>query len=313
MKSLLASVALLAIRSMIASPPSAALGLSLPKIQNNKHATAGMRRVVVTDGSLGREICESLLMNYQDVRVVLAGKDKDALGPILDKVGDEYWRNLEHIYLDIDCDASVDMAAHELALHVDPLHAIIYTHPNDSVAMSPPTDVDNIRRPKHRHYMRLKRASKALMPLLQPTDGRWVTVVSKEGQRFCENLAGNPEQARLFKALLEPERVLLATAENQQEPWEAAVNQLDHISQTYALTDSGYGLSEALVKAYSVMLAQQQDRHGVLVHSVEQSCPDRIIRACMESPDDAHLSPFPLPSLSITQWVKHLWAMPMSR
>lgn len=312
MKSLLRSASLLAIGSMVHSVPMA-LGLSIQKIQTNNHAINGMRRVVVTDGSLGREICESLLMNYQDVRVVLGGKDKNALDHILDKVGDEHWRNLEHVHLDIDCDASVDMAARELALHVDPLHAIIYTPPTDRVSVSSTKEKHSSMAPENSHYLGLKRTSKALMPLLQSTHGRWVTVVPKEESRFFENLARILNQKALFKASTEPGRMLLATANNHQMPWDVAVNQIDHISQVNTPTGSKQELSKALVHAYSVLLAHQQDRHGVVVQTVEQSSPGRIISACIESPDYVRLWHFPLPSLPIALWIKHLWSISMTR
>ena len=65
---------------------------------------------------------------------------------------------------------------------------------------------------------------------------------------------------------------------------ESQVSLLDHISQTYipSSNDSANGFSHALVQAYSALLAQQQDPHGVLVSSVEGTHVRAVIDVCLE-------------------------------
>ena len=252
----------------------------------NRHSHQ-MRRILVTDdhGDLGQTICERLLSDHPNIRVVLAGRNRKALGTILDQVGDEYWTRLEHVHLDLDSDASVDLAAHELALHQDPIHAIIYAPTVTSGLFASKTFLCKagtssiITCEQHNPYLGLRRATRALLPLLQTTKGRWINVVSDEeddGSRFCDQLSF---ESNVYEVLNGPKRTFCPSVV------QAIVSQLDHVSQTHAPSthENVVEFSQALVSTYSALLAKLQHPNGVCVQTVKGNDPEVIIDACMKN------------------------------
>jgi len=214
-------------------------------------SSSAVKRILVTGGNkgIGKAICERLLSEWPVTHVLLASRSlergQQAVQDIQQALGGDATvkDRLVCIELDTSNDKSVQAAAALLAQQPE-LYGIIN---NAGVGWG-----YSVEETVNVNYFGPRRVNDALIQFVKRPGGRIVNVASASGPNFVEAL---PSSSPLKESL--------------PKPWKLSggITDVDDIAKKYASsTDNGYGLSKALLNAYTVLLAKQN--------------PDLIINAC---------------------------------
>ena len=227
-----------------------------------------MRKVLVTGGNkgIGYAICLSLLRDHPDVSVILGCRDatrgQSAIQDLEASVATAKGR-VDLLLIDVTSPESIQKAASQVE---GPLFGIIN---NAAVGYGASQDTTLVT-----NYYGVRRVTDAFLPKLQSPGGRIVNVGSAAGPIFIAPLSDDDS----VKSLL-------------SEPWrlknEGGVGALDTIAETYRVKDEGpeswnsYGLSKALVSAYTYLLSRQYP--DLVINSVSPGLVKTDLTAGMNS------------------------------
>jgi len=212
-----------------------------------------MRRVLVTGANkgIGLAIVRAILQESDDTFVFLGSRDKARGDEAVKALAGEQakWAaRLEVVTIDVANDASVKAASEAVRakLGSEKLYGVVN---NAGIASF---SEGNLERTLQTNTLGPKRVNDAFLPLVDEKSGRIVIVSSAAGPNFVE--ASSPER----KALFLDENVTWARIQ-------AVIDEALAIGDDKAklaakgLGDGGsYGLSKALVNAYTLMLAREK-------------------------------------------------------
>uniref|UniRef100_A0A7S1Z788 Ketoreductase domain-containing protein n=1 Tax=Trieres chinensis TaxID=1514140 RepID=A0A7S1Z788_TRICV len=211
-------------------------------------ATMSSKTVLVTGGNkgIGKAVCARLLSDHPDVTVLLGSRDAGR--------GDEAVRDLEStvpgaggrvksIVIDTSSDESVKAAANSCG--DGPLYGVVNNAGIWGKSFDDTLDVN---------YFGVRRVCDAFEPKLVRPGGRIVNIGSASGPMFVAGCRARDLRSKLADPL----------------SIKGGVAELDEIAKSYfGVTDYGgdaYGLSKALLNAYTVLHARDE--------------PDLIVNSC---------------------------------
>jgi NAD(P)-dependent dehydrogenase (short-subunit alcohol dehydrogenase family) len=232
-------------------------------------ANMAMRKVLVTGGNkgIGYAICLSLLRDHPDVSVILGCRDatrgQSAIQDLEAQVANAKGR-VNLLLIDVASPESIERAAAQVE---GPLFGIV-----NNAAVGYGTSQDTTL---FTNYYGVRCVTDAFLPKLQSPGGRIVNVGSAAGPLFIAALSDDDS----VKALL-------------SEPWRlknegGGVGALDKIADTYRVKDEGpdswnsYGLSKALVSAYTYLLSRL--RPDLVINAVSPGLVKTDLTAGMDS------------------------------
>eukprot|EP00545_Synedropsis_sp_CCMP1620_P003376 CAMPEP_0119006594 /NCGR_PEP_ID=MMETSP1176-20130426/2396_1 /TAXON_ID=265551 /ORGANISM="Synedropsis recta cf, Strain CCMP1620" /LENGTH=269 /DNA_ID=CAMNT_0006958527 /DNA_START=109 /DNA_END=918 /DNA_ORIENTATION=- len=196
-----------------------------------------MKRVVVSGGNkgIGKAICQLLLEKHPDVHVILGSRDvgrgEQALQDLKKAVPGCEGR-LEMVELDTSSDDSVKKAADTVG---GPLYGIIN---NAGIGFGQATE-DNV----NVNYFGPRRMNSEFGKLLQKPGGRIVNIASASGPMFVNGCGNNDLGSKLTK----PRTI-------------GSIEELDKLARSSSGIGDGYGLSKALLNAYTVLHAAEEPK-----------------------------------------------------
>lgn len=217
------------------------------------------KRVLVTGGNkgIGLAICKKLLEEYADVHVILGSRNESrgkAAVESLSSIGDP--GRIELLILDTSDDASVNAASESLLNNSsnDNNNKLLYGIINNAGIGFGNGYRDTI----NTNYFGPRRVCDVFGKMLLCPGGRIVNIASASGPNFVSGCA----DATLVKKLSEP--LLYFQKEG------GGIAKMDELARSYMKTtdyeNDSYGVSKALLNAYTVL------------HAAEQ--PDLIINSC---------------------------------
>lgn len=211
-----------------------------------------MKRVLVTGANkgIGLAIVRAILDEHEDAFVLLGSRDADRGSAALEGLcaaRPEWAERLEVIELDVASEASVATAAWLIATRFagepTPLHVVVN---NAGIGL----DGTAPRAVLEVNTLGVHRVCEALLPLVDPSDGRIVNVTSASGPIFVQGCS--PERQR---CLVDP---AITWAQLR-----ALVDEYLALDGAAALAGAGfgsgdpYGFSKACANAYTVLLARE--------------------------------------------------------
>jgi NAD(P)-dependent dehydrogenase (short-subunit alcohol dehydrogenase family) len=205
--------------------------------QQQQMASAdGDCRILVTGANkgIGYAMCKKLLETQPQVHVLLGARDQQkgqrAVNSLLAEVPSAE-RRLEFILLDVTSDRSVRTAASALASKFGASCSLWGLVNNAGIASGRPSDILNV------NVYGVKRVCEAFLPLLNP-QGRVVNISSGVGPGYVRRCSAEEQTLLCHPAVT----------------WQA----LERYIQTKSGgRDNPYGLSKALLNAYTILLARE--------------------------------------------------------
>lgn len=201
-----------------------------------------MKRILVTGANkgIGRAIVERLLSEWPNTHVLLGSRSLERGQQAVEEIGKQLncGDRLECLQLDTLDDASVQQAAKKLAAEV-PLYGIIN---NAAIGWGYSLE-DTV----NTNYFGVRRVNEMIGKCVQK-GGRIVNVASASGPNFVSSLPEGGLKQKLAK------------------PWtiKGGIKELDEMARQIQ-TDNSYGVSKALLNAYTVLHGKMQA--DVLVNS----------------------------------------------
>jgi len=207
-----------------------------------------MRRVLVTGGNkgIGKAICQLLLEDHPDVHVLLGSRDADrgrkAVEDLQKLLGSICHNRLELVELDTSSDDSV----YKAAVSIGPLFGIIN---NAGIGFG-----SSLAETLNTNYFGPRRVNDALSAHIQRPGGRIVNIASASGPVFVASCSDSV----LREKLTFPESQFVG-----------GIGELDNLAKS--LQDAGtrneaYGLSKALLNAYTILHAKSEP--DLIINSV---------------------------------------------
>jgi carbonyl reductase 1 len=239
-----------------------------------------MKKILVTGGNkgIGFAVCQALLEQYPDVHVLLGSRDtargQQAVEQLKQAVGvDKCQGRLEVITINTTDPASVTAAAASITamastLSQPVLHGLVN---NAGYGLTQPDTMET-------NYWGTRRVTDTFLPLLETASGggaRIVNIGSAAGPMYVRDLPDDDKhgtQAQLKTRLAKPWTI----------PDMAA---LDELARTTVIADASdtsweaYGLSKALVSAYTYLLSTQYP--NMYINSVTPGFIDTDLTAGM--------------------------------
>lgn len=225
-------------KSVLFSLPA---GLFLFAFRNS--SVMAMRTVLVTGGNrgIGLAICQRILEETTDVKVLLGSRDKSRgtqAVEYLEKIVTDARDRLEVVEMDTSSDESVTKAASEISSK----HKSIYGIVNNAGVIDSPCINTN--------YFGPRRVNDALSDILQCPGGRIVNIASASGPNHVSRLPKGELKSKLAK------------------PWliKGGIAELDELATELTKSSDDYGTSKALLNAYTRLHAKAQP--DLIVNSV---------------------------------------------
>eukprot|EP00814_Leptocylindrus_danicus_P002322 CAMPEP_0116027402 /NCGR_PEP_ID=MMETSP0321-20121206/14619_1 /TAXON_ID=163516 /ORGANISM="Leptocylindrus danicus var. danicus, Strain B650" /LENGTH=285 /DNA_ID=CAMNT_0003500773 /DNA_START=53 /DNA_END=910 /DNA_ORIENTATION=+ len=216
------------------------------------------KHILVTGGNkgIGKAICQRILEQYPDTCVILGSRNvqrgEEACRDILSTCNNNNIAKdrLSMVQIDTSSDASVQKAAEEIAQKfqaagVPSLYGIVN---NAGIGWG-----HTFEQTLQTNYFGPKRVNAAFGNLLQKPGGRIVNIASASGPMF---VAGLQDSNNLKDVLSFPLKAGL-TLEDLDDIARGYFGQTDYNSD-------GYGLSKALLNAYTVIYAQENGNNLVM-------------------------------------------------
>lgn len=204
-------------------------------------SSTGMKRVLVTGGNkgIGKAICKKILESQPDVCVIIGSRDlklgEKAVADLTVEVPNSADR-IKLVQLDVTNDASVKAAAESIGEGDQKLYAMVN---NAGIGFGRGFD-----QTVNTNYFGCRRVCDAFADVLVRPGGRVVNIASAAGPNFVVKC----QMQDLRNMLAEPLTI-------------SGIDQLDDIAKkNYGMIDyedSAYGLSKALLNAYTVLYAKE--------------------------------------------------------
>eukprot|EP00980_Cylindrotheca_fusiformis_P007474 scaffold1549_cov105-Cylindrotheca_fusiformis.AAC.3 len=208
-----------------------------------------MRTVLVSGGNrgIGLAICQRILEESSDVKVLLGSRNKDrgiqAAEYLQKQVVNNNDDRVEVIELDTSSSDSITKAATEIIAKYDTLYGIV----NNAGVIDSPCILTN--------YFGPRRVNDALSKILQRPGGRIVNIASASGPNHVSRL---PKSSEL--------RIKLS------KPWliKGGIEELDEIANELMKNGKSddYGTSKALLNAYTRLHAKEEEESKLIINSV---------------------------------------------
>lgn len=218
---------------------------------------AATRFVLVTGGNkgIGYAICERLLAEHADTHVFLGARDAARGQAAADKLGASAAGRVAFVQIDVGSDASVSAAAEALKAKLggEKLYGIVHNAGLFTGSKLSEVLSVNVRGPM--------RVTRAFEPLLRAEGGRVVVVSSASGPNFVAASKVPETVARLTDAKLSLAQAS-AMADECEALAAAGADGSAFLAKGYGSgmmgEMEGYGLSKALVNAYTLALAHER-------------------------------------------------------
>jgi len=196
------------------------------------------KHILVTGGNkgIGKALCAKLLQQYEDVHVLLGSRDSDrgerAVKDLISAIPSSKGR-VEMLHLDVTSDDSVKKAAEDVAASGRKLFGIV----NNAGIIGSYSDTLNV------NYFGARRVNDAFKSILISTGGRVVNIASASGPMYVNGCSNSHLRRRLANPLL----------------FEGGIEEIDEEARSGSSDGNPYGLSKALLNAYTLLLAKDNE------------------------------------------------------